>query len=176
MGIRLIAGHVGRLMGMSTLLVWVKHIPSSQFLRYNRHHQLTPPGGHLSEEIQIPAGADIVKVEVGHDWHRSCFNGLRFHLSDGTYGGYLYGEHDVLSLGKPSSLHSRPLLTIHAEPEPNEKIVGFHGRTGWGEDWDSIHEFGIFTVPKYVELPEEAYDLEELKNTDGGHEAVSAPF
>lgn len=55
-------------------------------------------GGHASEQIQIPEGVDVVKVEVGKDGYD--LNGLRFHLSNGKTGGYLYEGDPVQVLGK----------------------------------------------------------------------------
>ncbi|TVY87814.1 putative zinc metalloproteinase [Lachnellula willkommii] len=114
----------------------------------NGHHQHTF-GGHAAQNVKIPQGVDVVKVEVGHN---SELDGLRFHLSDGTAGGYLY---------KDSSSHV-------LEPAENEKIVGFYGRSDYNRGFCGIEEFGIITAPKDVELPEIVYDLPELQNTDGG--------
>ena len=69
------------------------------------------------------------------------------------------------------------LLTdpVHAEPGPNERIVGFFGRSDWGVNYNCVQEFGIITAPKDVELPDAAYDMPGLKNTDGGLGPVSQP-
>ncbi|KAE8449912.1 hypothetical protein EG329_007389 [Mollisiaceae sp. DMI_Dod_QoI] len=107
-------------------------------------------GGHASEKFVIPDGVDIVKVEVGRSHE---LNGLRFHMSNGTAGGYLY-----------------PSNSKHAlEPTESEKIIGFYGRSDWGRRFDGIEEFGIITAPKDAELPDSIYDLPELQNTDGGN-------
>lgn len=108
-------------------------------------------GGHASQKIRIPEGVDVVKVEVGSQ--RDELNGLRFHLSDGTSGGYLYSHSDAKIL----------------EPTESEKIIGFYGTSDWGCGFDGIQEFGIITAPKNVELPAIIYDLPELQNTDGGN-------
>lgn len=54
------------------------------------------------------------------------------------------------------------------EPAENEQIVGFYGRSYWGEYFDGLVEFGIFTAPKGVELPKVVYTMTELQNIDGG--------
>lgn len=53
-------------------------------------------GGHASEEICIPKGQEIVKVEVSRDVDSStdCLRGLRIHLSNGKVGGALSGGYD----------------------------------------------------------------------------------
>jgi hypothetical protein len=53
-------------------------------------------GGHAAEKIKIPEGVEVVKVQVGGD-HQ--LNGLRFHLSNGTAGGYLYDQPKARILG-----------------------------------------------------------------------------
>lgn len=58
---------------------------------------LTAVGGHAAQKVKIPQGVDVVKVEVGHN---SGLNGLRFHLSDGTAGGYLYKNSPSHVLGE----------------------------------------------------------------------------
>ncbi|CZR69422.1 related to jacalin-like lectin domain-containing protein [Phialocephala subalpina] len=107
-------------------------------------------GGHASEKFHLSEGVDIVKVEVGRN-HQ--LNGLRFHMSNGTKGGYLYPSNPKHAL----------------EAAENERIIGFYGRSDWGRGWSGIEEFGIITAPKDVELPESIYDLPELQNTDGGN-------
>lgn len=54
-------------------------------------------GGHASERFEISEGVDIVKVEVGRSHE---LNGLRFLMSDGTAGGYLYESDPKYTLGK----------------------------------------------------------------------------
>lgn len=46
--------------------------------------------------------------------------------------------------------------------------MGFFGRSYWHEYFDGLVEFGILTMPKDAELPEVAYSMPELQNTDGG--------
>jgi hypothetical protein len=54
-------------------------------------------GGHAAEKFAIPEGVEITKVEVGRSGE---INGLRFHKSDGTHGGYLYDDSTKISLSK----------------------------------------------------------------------------
>ncbi|RDW61459.1 hypothetical protein BP5796_11351 [Coleophoma crateriformis] len=108
-------------------------------------------GGHASEMIDIPEGTEVVKVEVSSDNHD--LNGLRFTLSDGTAGGYIPDEHTSSAL----------------EASPDERIVGFFGRSDWGAHFDGIQEFGILTAPRDVEIPLSVYSMPELQNKDGGN-------
>jgi len=55
-------------------------------------------GGHASEKFSIPEGVEITKVEVGRDSY--ALNGLRFHMSNGKAGGYLYDGSAVHTLGR----------------------------------------------------------------------------
>ena len=55
-------------------------------------------GGGQAEKIHIAAGVDITKVEIATRGDREL-NGLRFHLSDGTSGGYINPRENVQSLG-----------------------------------------------------------------------------
>lgn len=70
------------------------------------------------------------------------------------------------------SLRNKVLLTkvVAPEPPPGERIIGFHGRSWWGDNLDAVAEFGIITAPKDLELPDAVYEMDELKNTDGGHD------
>ncbi|KAH8836176.1 putative peptidase family-domain-containing protein [Flagelloscypha sp. PMI_526] len=113
-------------------------------------------GGHLSQKLLL--SANITKVEV----HRSNdLMGIRTHLSDGTVAGEL--NEDNLQLGAS-------IITL--EPSsPDERIIGFFGRSDWDRGFNGIQEFGIILAPKLEdgkELPETIYDLSELQNTDGG--------
>ncbi|OBT74008.1 hypothetical protein VF21_05971 [Pseudogymnoascus sp. 05NY08] len=107
-------------------------------------------GGHASEKFVLPEDVEVTKVEVGRGHE---LNGLRFHLSNGFKGGYLYDDTPVMTL----------------EPAATEKIIGFYGRSSWGHCFDGIEEFGIITAPRDVDLPMIIYDLPELQNTDGGN-------
>lgn len=124
-------------------------------------------GGHASEDIDIPAGVEVTKVEVGQGYQ---LNGLRFHLSNNTAAGYLYKDSDIQTLGTYLIIHISDFNTHEvSEPASGEKIIGFYGRSDWGYDFDGVDEFGIITAPKDVELPTSIYDLPELQNTDGGN-------
>lgn len=118
-------------------------------------------GGHASEKISLSPDNDIVKIEIHRD--HSELVGMRTTLADGTVRGELH-EKD----------HYRQALEIIAlEPGPEEKIVGFFGRSDWKCGFNGIQEFGIITAPKDQELPEILYDMDELKNTDGGLEELT---
>jgi hypothetical protein len=52
--------------------------------------------------------------------------------------------------------------------DAGETVVGFFGRSYWGDSFDGLVEFGIITAPKGVKLPDVVYQMDELKNTDGG--------
>ncbi|OBR12801.1 Zinc metalloproteinase [Colletotrichum higginsianum IMI 349063] len=110
-------------------------------------------GGHASEEVAIPLGVEVVKVEVSREDH--ILRGMRVHLSDGTSGGALSGGGD-----EPE--------TLSLEPQADERIVGFFGRSWWGRHFDGLVEFGIITAPRDFVLPDVVYGMAELQNTDGG--------
>ncbi|KAL2071040.1 hypothetical protein VTL71DRAFT_12275 [Oculimacula yallundae] len=111
-------------------------------------------GGHASERFSIPEGDEITKVEVGVQSYE--LNGLRFHMSSGTKGGYLYKHNPIQTL----------------EPAPGHKIIGFYGWSRWGQSFSEIMEFGIITAPRNVDLPMIMYDMSEFRNTDGGNALV----
>ncbi|TQN69658.1 putative zinc metalloproteinase [Colletotrichum shisoi] len=110
-------------------------------------------GGHAAEEVAIPLGVEVVKVEVSREDH--ILRGMRVHLSDGTSGGALSGGGD-----EPE--------TLSLEPHVDERVVGFFGRSWWGRHFDGLVEFGIITAPRDFVLPDVVYDMAELQNTDGG--------
>ena len=56
-----------------------------------------------------------------------------------------------------------------------ETVVGFYGQSYWGSNFDGLVEFGIITAPCGAELPENVYDMDELKNTDGGFDVSLRP-
>ena len=117
--------------------------------RDQRHY-----GGHASEMMQLRAGLDVFKVEIGTGgwggW--GCLKGVRMHLTDGSAKGELNARADegVVSL----------------EPAEGDRVVGFFGKSNMGNGF--CHDFGIITAPKGVELPESVYEMAELQNTDGG--------
>jgi hypothetical protein len=53
-------------------------------------------GGHAAEKFSLPEGVEITKVELGRGYQ---LNGLRFHLSNGSQGGYLYDDTPIQTLG-----------------------------------------------------------------------------
>lgn len=53
-----------------------------------------------------------------------------------------------------------------------EQVVGFFGRSYWGEMFDGLVEFGILIAPKGAELPDAAYSMAELQNIDGGEDCA----
>ncbi|CAI4218935.1 unnamed protein product [Parascedosporium putredinis] len=113
-------------------------------------------GGHASEKSDIPKNAEIVKVEVSRESY--ILHGIRLTLSNGTVWGQLDGDQ-----GDGAGFE-----VIALEPSSDETIVGFFGQSWWGSHCDGLVEFGIITAPKNTELPEAVYDMDELKNTDGG--------
>ncbi|KAH6685427.1 zinc metallo proteinase [Plectosphaerella plurivora] len=112
-------------------------------------------GGHAAESICIPLDQEIFKVEVSRE--ENVLRGMRLHLTNGTAGGALSGGGD-----SPE--------TLSLEPQRDERIVGFFGRSWWGEHFDCLVEFGIITAPRDLVLPDVVYDMEELQNTDGGQD------
>lgn len=52
--------------------------------------------------------------------------------------------------------------------------MGFFGKSWWGPHFSGVAEFGIITAPKDLALPDVVYDMEELKNTDGGQDVRPA--
>ncbi|GKT44356.1 putative zinc metalloproteinase [Colletotrichum spaethianum] len=110
-------------------------------------------GGHASEEVRIPKGQEIVKIEVSRE--DDVLRGMKIHLSNGESGGALSGGGD-----DPE--------TLSLEPQADERIVGFFGRSWWGNCFDGLVEFGIITAPKHFVLPNVVYGMLELQNTDGG--------
>lgn len=69
------------------------------------------------------------------------------------------------------------MLTVaYSEAGKGERIVGFYGRSYFGEQLDAVVEFGIITAPRDAELPLEIYDMPQLQNTDGGLTASKYPW
>ncbi|KZL84770.1 zinc metalloproteinase [Colletotrichum incanum] len=110
-------------------------------------------GGHASEEVRIPKGQEIVRIEVSRE--DDILRGMKIHLSNGESGGALSGGDD-----DPE--------TLSLESQADERIVGFFGRSWWGNYFDGLVEFGIITAPKTFELPDVVYGMSELQNTHGG--------
>ncbi|MBE3045188.1 hypothetical protein IMZ48_22080, partial [Candidatus Bathyarchaeota archaeon] len=60
-------------------------------------------GGQFSEEVRIPKGQEVVKVEVSRrdvGYSTDSLRSLRFHLADGTAGGKLWEREEISVLGE----------------------------------------------------------------------------
>lgn len=116
--------------------------------RYGQKHSF---GGHASEKIRLAKGVEIASIQVNHQY------GVRMHLSDGTSAGEL----------NTRGMSNDEVTTL--APAPGEVIVGFFGKSQ-RDGFCGVLEFGIITAPKEVGLeglPDQAWDLSELKNTAG---------
>lgn len=143
-------------------------------------------GGHLSRKIDIPEGVEITKVEVSRSsW---ALDGMKIHLSDGTSDGAIsdWQQNEISILGmscinlssimRLAAASRRELTYLFPEPSSGHKIIGFFGRSRWDPGHCCpVHEFGIVTAPRDVELPTAVYKMSELQNTDGGV-SFSRPF
>lgn len=115
----------------------------------SKHHF----GGSGSQKFDIPAGVDIVRVEVSrHGWGNRVLGGITMTLSDGSKAGSLNGPR---FLGDKFEDEAVEIL----EAGVGEKIVGFYGTSLYYTE-----EFGIITGPKDVELPPQTYEMAELRN------------
>ncbi|KAL1801525.1 hypothetical protein ACET3X_001867 [Alternaria dauci] len=115
-------------------------------VRGRKHHF----GGHASEKLRLPEGVEISCVEVNFR------DGVRLHLSNGTSAGELNARG-----------YSK---TVRLTPSPDEIIVGFYGKSERGGGFCGVEEFGIITVKRDVGiagLPENVWDMKELRNTSG---------
>lgn len=118
---------------------------------YDQNGQLHRFGGHASQKRTIPAGVDIVQVELDcSGW--AHIDGIRLTLDNGMSWGHL------------SARHARPIVTL--KPPIGERIVGFYGRSERASGYTA--NFGIITAPKDIVLPDWIFGMEELKNVDGG--------
>ncbi|KAK1953612.1 hypothetical protein LY78DRAFT_697779 [Colletotrichum sublineola] len=115
-------------------------------------------GGHAAENVRVPKGGEIVRIEVARG--NNILHGMRIHFGNGKAGGALSGYED-----EPQE------ETLALEVQSDERIVGFYGRSWWGHHFDGLVEFGIITAPNGVELPDQIYKVKELQNTDGGQSA-----
>ncbi|KAK2006064.1 zinc metallo proteinase [Colletotrichum eremochloae] len=115
-------------------------------------------GGHAAENVRVPKGEEIVRIEVARG--NNILHGMRIHFGNGKAGGALSGYED-----EPQE------ETLALEVQSDERIVGFYGRSWWGHHFDGLVEFGIITAPNGVELPDQVYKMKELQNTDGGRSA-----
>lgn len=112
-----------------------------------RRHEF---GGHASQKLDLPQDAEIVKVEVNKaGWGSRVLGGVRVTLSNGVVAGEL------------NVRGSEEGMVEVLEVADGEKIVGFFGAS---EGYTV--EFGIVTVAKGVELPEQAFDMLELQNVE----------
>ena len=111
-------------------------------------------GGHASQELTLPEGCEIAKVEVNAGkggWN--CLGGIRMHLSGpGAVAGEL------------NSRRAEDIATL--EPAVADRIVGFYGKSEICSGF--CVEFGIITAPRDFDLPQNVYDMSELQNIDGG--------
>lgn len=125
--------------------------------RWDEHGHESYMGGHQAKKLALPKSTEIVKVAVNAgDEYSSQLHGLRMWRSDGKVLG-------ALNVRDRSRAH-----VTYLEPEEDHCIVGFYGHSTL---WGHCAEFGIITAPKGVDLPDSAYDLPELRNTDGGPDA-----
>ncbi|USP76306.1 hypothetical protein yc1106_03580 [Curvularia clavata] len=108
-------------------------------------------GGHASQKIRLPMNVEISSVQVNPG------RGVRMHLANGVSAGELNvyeGEEDQV---------------VEVRPADDEVIVGFFGKSR-RDGFCGVCEFGIICVKKDVGLdglPQEVYDMPELKNTAG---------
>ncbi|KAJ4991179.1 hypothetical protein SVAN01_03307 [Stagonosporopsis vannaccii] len=117
-----------------------------------REHEF---GGHASEVITLPPNVNIKRIDVNRGQGGQHMQGVRMRLTNRTVRGELNARYDDGA------------NVIRLKPGPHEIIVGFYGKSG---SYDGIMEFGIITVSKEVGLeglPDEVYDLPELRNTVG---------
>jgi hypothetical protein len=124
-------------------------------------------GGHQSESHDLPIGETIEKVLVcrdNNDGWRSLA-GIRMYLSNGDRWGALNNKEDSGisdSEDEDDEGEEDDPQVVTLMPEDDEVIVGFFGHSEL--DYGFTHEFGILTAPKDVELPDQVYDLPELRN------------
>ncbi|KAJ5731096.1 uncharacterized protein N7483_005604 [Penicillium malachiteum] len=127
--------------------------------------------GHASlHHGYLPGDENIIKVLIRkHD--SGSLAGIRVILSNGVHWGCLNknGDHnsDGNSETETAERHEeqdkqgKSVFTL--EPTEDEVIVGFYGQSDAKSGF--IHQFGILTAPKDVELPERVYYLPEFNNT-----------
>ena len=121
-------------------------------------------GGHASQKEILPKNANIVKVELRKaPSGLGSLQGIRMTLDNGTRWGELH-EFDS------TDHYHKDEETIALEPADGDRVVGFFGQSEKSSGY--TYEFGIITAPKDRELPENVYDMRELKNL--GDKTVSA--
>ncbi|EPS33748.1 hypothetical protein PDE_08710 [Penicillium oxalicum 114-2] len=124
-------------------------------------------GGHASQDHTIPAGEHIAEVKIckrEDGWGN--LSGIRMTLSNGDSWGYLnhtpYEYDPEEEEAETDSKQEEGVEIVTLKPQDGDIIVGFYGtsekRCGF------THQFGILTAPKDVDLPEQVYDMAELKN------------
>ncbi|KAK8085483.1 hypothetical protein PG997_006754 [Apiospora hydei] len=116
------------------------------------------------------AYANRIDLRIG-----AIMDGAVVYFSDGTkcncgqanqtsYGGH---QAEDRALSEEESLDIRKVSVQHLEAHPDERIIGFYGRSQVGSGFTV--EFGIITAPKSVVdgedgLPRQIYDMPELQN------------
>ncbi|KAH8690259.1 putative peptidase family-domain-containing protein [Talaromyces proteolyticus] len=122
-------------------------------MRNRRTGQAHSFGGHASESHDIPANETITKVEVAtrSDPGWGTLAGIRMTLSNGDSWGHLNADEG-----------SESVVTL--QPREDEVIIGLYGNSCGHSGF--TFEFGILTAPESVDLPEQVYNMSELKNSD----------
>ncbi|KAK8131145.1 hypothetical protein PG984_007583 [Apiospora sp. TS-2023a] len=116
----------------------------------------TSYGGHQAEDRSLSEeeSLDIRKVSVSN--------------ARSGWGGTLCGCRMTLASGERwGAINSNQAHVQHLEAQPDERIIGFYGRSQVGNGFTV--EFGIITAPKSVVdsdegLPRQIYDMPELQN------------
>ncbi|KAK7992391.1 hypothetical protein PG988_001185 [Apiospora saccharicola] len=116
----------------------------------------TSYGGHQAEDrtLSEEESLDIRKVSVSN--------------ARSGWGGTLCGCRMTLASGERwGAINSNQARVQHLEAQPDERIIGFYGRSQLGNGFTA--EFGIITAPKRVVdsdegLPRQIYDMPELQN------------
>lgn len=115
-------------------------------------------GGKSRTQEDLRGEADVVKVELNPISGMYGFSGIHLTLADGTVFGTLNEDH----LGHDEEEDAIVVL----EPEKEEKVVGFFGTSDGFDGY--VFEFGILTLPRGEEVPEEAYGMEEFRRSGQG--------
>ncbi|KAK6005786.1 hypothetical protein QM012_007428 [Aureobasidium pullulans] len=122
-------------------------------LRFTPNGSIHHFGGHNSQNLHIPSGVDVVKVEVNRfGWGNRILGGITMTLSNGTKAGWLNKHNSAGRMFEDTDIRV-------LEAGVGEKIVGFYGS---GSHY--TEEFGIITGPRDEELPAQTWDMPELQN------------